>query len=42
MDEIVVSAQSLSWTHGLLEQTVTPCERNSVVVASNPTYTNLL
>ena len=35
-------ALSVSWTHGLIAQSVRSSERNSVVVGSNPTQANSL
>ena len=44
-NEIGVTVQSwlsVSWTHGLIAQSVRASERNSVVVGSNPTQVNFL
>ena len=35
-------ALNVSWTHGLIAQSVRASERNSVVVGSNPTQANFL
>ena len=42
LEQLYKLALSVSWTHGLIAQSVRASEQNSVVMGSNPTQANFL